>query len=74
MGGGSGGRGKYGQHLWLIHFVEQQKPTQQCKAIILQRKRKKGRKEDNNVGGKETKKQTKQKKQINMVFQTVWLK
>ena len=25
-------------HLWLIHFVVWQKPTQHCKAIILQLK------------------------------------
>ena len=28
-------------HLWLIHIVAQQKPTQHCKAIILQLKKKK---------------------------------
>ena len=27
-------------HLWLIHTVAQQKPTQHCKAIILQLKKK----------------------------------
>ena len=73
---GVGGRlrreGKY-VYLWLIHFVEQQKPTQQCKAIILQeRKRKEGRKTI--MWGENQKETNKQKKQINMVFQTVWLK
>ena len=43
-------------YLWLIHFVEQQKPTQHCKAIILQERKKKKRKEDNNVGAKPKKK------------------
>ena len=34
-------------HLWLIHIVVRQKPTQHCKAIILQLKVKKKRKQKN---------------------------
>ena len=36
MGGGSGGRG-HRYNLWLIHVDVWQKPTQYCKAIILQK-------------------------------------
>ena len=31
-------------YLWLLHIVVWQKPTQYCKAIILQLKKKKNRK------------------------------
>ena len=44
MGSGVGGRFKReGTHvcLWLIHIVVRQKPTQHCKAISLQLKKKK---------------------------------
>ena len=60
-------------YLWLIHFVEQQKPTQHCKAIILQeRKKKKGRKTI--MWGQNQNQKKKKQTQINMVFQTVWPK
>ena len=36
--GGSRGREHIYTYLWLIHVGMQQKPTQQCKAIILQLK------------------------------------
>ena len=39
LGGGSGGKGHM-CNLWLIHAVVWQKPTQYCKAIILQLKKK----------------------------------
>ena len=38
LGGGSGGKGHI-CNLWLIHVVVWQKPTQYCKAIILQLKK-----------------------------------
>ena len=41
---GGGGRSKRDRryvYIWLIHFVVQQKLTQDCKAITLQKKKKK---------------------------------
>ena len=53
-------------YLWLIHFVEQQKPTQHCKAIILQeRKKKKGRK---TIMWGQNQNQNKKKKQKNRLI------
>ena len=37
MGGKFKGEGTY-VHLWLIHVDVKQKPTQHCKAIVLQSK------------------------------------